>query len=377
MRLAIIRQRYTPYGGAERFVERALDALAERGVELLLVTRRWPQTSESRFTPLLVDPPYLGRTARDAGFAFAACARLAQMPSMIVQSHERIACCDVYRAGDGVHAVWVEERMRDAPAWERLALAASPYHRYMLDAERRLYASPRLRRVICISQMVQTEIHERFGVPLDRLPVIYNAIDPDVFNPGLAMHREAVRTRLRIPADAVVFLLVGSSYARKGVGRAIEALAAVPPPAHLLVVGRDRHPGRYLALARHCGVEHRVTIAGAQTDPKPFYGAADAFVLPTLYDALSNAVLEALACGLPVVTTNRCGAGELVAAHGAGAVCDVRNIGAIANAMRVLLDPAARHRASAGALAATRPLTPAAMAERLVTLYEGLLADPR
>jgi UDP-glucose:(heptosyl)LPS alpha-1,3-glucosyltransferase len=324
----------------------------------------------------VVDPPFLGRTARDAGFAHAVCARLAEIPGTLVQSHERIACCDVYRAGDGVHAVWVEERMRDTSAWERLALAASPYHRYMLDAERRLYASPRLRQVICISHMVQEEIHARFRLPLDRLPVIYNAIDPEVFTPALAVHREAVRTRLGIPAEAVVFLLVGSSYARKGVGRAIEALAAVPPPAHLLVVGRDRHPGRYLALARHCGVEHRVTIAGAQTDPKPFYGAADAFVLPTLYDALSNAVLEALACGLPVVTTTRCGAGELVAAHHAGSVCDVRDLGAIATAMRILLDPAARHRASAGALAAVRPLTPAAMAARLIELYEGLLANP-
>ena len=93
---------------------------------------------------MIVDPPYVGRTLRDAGFARAACAALARMPGTLVQSHERIACCDVYRAGDGVHAVWVEELARDASAAGRLALRASPYHRYMLAAERRLYASPRL-----------------------------------------------------------------------------------------------------------------------------------------------------------------------------------------------------------------------------------------
>ena len=374
MRLAIVRQRYTPYGGAERFVERALAALAASGVEIALITRRWPAGGDPRIAPVVVDPPYLGRTLRDLGFARAVCAAVARMPGTLVQSHERIACCDVYRAGDGVHAVWVEERLRELPAWRRPALAASPYHRYMLAAERRLYASARLQRVICISRMVQTEIHERFGLPRERLPVIYNAIDPAVFHPGLAAHRAAVRARHGIPADACVFLLVGSAYARKGVARALAALAAVPAPAHFVVVGRDRHPARYAALARQLGVAARVTFAGPQADPKPYYGAADAFVLPTLYDALSNAVLEALACGLPVVTSDRCGAGELVAAHGAGTVCGARDIGAIAAAMTGLLDAAVRARASARALAAMAPLTPEAMAGELVALYDGLLA---
>ncbi|MCC6197313.1 MAG: glycosyltransferase family 4 protein [Burkholderiales bacterium] len=373
MRLAIIRQRYTPYGGAERFIERALAALEGRGVELTLVTRRWDSEEKARVTPIVVDPPYIGRTMRAATFARAACRALAGLPGVLVQSHERIDCCDIYRAGDGVHAVWVEERLRDASALERIALHASPYHRYMLAAERRLYASPRLKEVICISRMVQTEIHERFGLPRERLPVVYNAIDPAVFNPGLSEHREEVRERYGIAREACVFLLVGSEYSRKGVARALAALARTPAPAHLLVVGRDRRPARYVALASTLGVARRVTFAGAQANPRPFYGAADAFVLPTLYDALSNAVLEALACGLPVVTSDRCGAGELVRTHDAGIVCGARDIDALAAAMTSLLAGAVRARAGGNALAAVADLTPAAMAARLVALYERLL----
>ncbi len=373
MRLVLIRQRYTPFGGAERFIERALDALSDSGVELILLTRHWPKAAGSRVTPVIVDPPYIGRTLRAASFARGVRATLRRWPDALVQSHERIDCCDIYRAGDGVHAVWVDERMRDEGALGRAALAASPYHRYMLAAERRLYASPRLKQVICISKMVQAEIHGRFGLPLDRLPVIYNAIDPEVFHPGLSTHRARIRAEHAIPDEAVVFALVGSAYARKGVGRAIEALADVPAPAHLLVVGRDRHPARYEALARRCGVAARVTFAGPQRDPRPFLGAADAFVLPTLYDALSNAVLEALACGLPVVTSDRCGAGELVAAHRAGTVCGARDIGAIAAGMRALLPADERARAGGAALEAVRPLTPAAMAERLLELYRSLM----
>ncbi len=373
MRLAIVRQRYTPYGGAERFIERALDALAARGVELTLVTRRWPDGGDPRITPLVVDPPYLGRTMRAASFARAACAALAGLPRTLVQSHERMDCCDIYRAGDGVHAVWVDERLRGGGTSERLAVATSPYHRYVMAAERRMFASPRLKAVICISRMVQGEVHERFGLPLERLPVIYNAIDPGVFNPGLAEGRDETRARLGIPRDCCVFLLVGSEYARKGVGRAIEALSRAPAAAHLLVVGRDRHPQRYAALAHRLGVAPRVTFAGAQKDPRPFYGAADAFVLPTLYDALSNAVLEGLACGLPVITSERCGAGELVQEFGAGFVTGARDIGAIADAMRALLDAGTRARMGARAVAAMADLTPPAMAARLVALYERLL----
>lgn len=375
MRLAIIRQRYTPFGGAERFVERALHALAKRGVELTLLTRRWPGGAQRLFTPVIVNPPYVGRLWRDRGFARAVRTTLAASGATLVQSHERIDCCDIYRAGDGVHSVWLDERLAGAGALERIRVRASPYHRYVLDAERRLFASARLKRVICISRMVQGDIRERFGLAIERLPVIYNAIDGDEFNPRLAEGRAATRATLRIGLDRVVFLLVGSGYERKGVGRALEALAGVPAPAHLVVVGHDRNPARYVALARRLGVAGRVTFAGPQADPRPFYGASDVFVLPTLYDPLSNAVLEALACGMPVITSTRCGAGELVALHGAGVVCGARDIAALGDAMRDLCTPALRERMAASARNAVASLTPGAMAARLVDLYASLL-DP-
>jgi UDP-glucose:(heptosyl)LPS alpha-1,3-glucosyltransferase len=373
VRLAIIRQRYTPFGGAERFVERALGALAERGVELTLLTRRWPRAGQRLFTPVIVNPPYVGRLWRDRGFARAVRATLATSAATLVQSHERIDCCDIYRSGDGLHSVWLDERLAGASALTRLSVRASPYHRYVLDAERRLFASSRLKQVICISRMVQSDIRARFGLAVERLPIIYNAIDGDEFNPRLAAGRAATRAALRIGDDRVVFLLVGSGYERKGVGRALEALAGVASPAHLVVVGHDRNPARYVALAQRLGVAERVTFAGRQADPRPFYGASDVFVLPTLYDPLSNAVLEALACGLPVITSTRCGAGEIVALHDAGVVCGARDIEALADAMRALLAPASRQRMAVNARRSVASLTPAAMAARLVELYASML----
>jgi UDP-glucose:(heptosyl)LPS alpha-1,3-glucosyltransferase len=373
MRLALIRQRYTPYGGAERFLEAALEALLERNVAITLYTREWPQTNLQLIEPHICDPFYLGNLWRDWGFARAVGRAVGTTRANLVQSHERVLCCDIYRAGDGVHAVWLDERLRDASALMRLRVAGNPWHRYTLAMERKLFASPWLRAVICNSKMVRDEIRDRFGLPEERLPVIYNAVDSVAFHPGLREHRERLLEHYGIPPDATVFLLVGSGYERKGVAAAIAALAELPAAARLVIVGREKHPGRYRHLARALGVRERIVFAGAQEDVKPFYGAADAFVLPTIYDPFPNAALEALACGLPVITSTKSGAAELVHEHDAGFVCDSRDVAGLATQMRALLDAGARARMGANARRAVLPLTPSAMTLKLVLLYKELL----
>src|SRR5436190_15482644 len=132
MRLAIVRQRYTPYGGAERFIENALEALLERNVAITLYTRQWPQTSLALLEPHIIDPLHIGGLWRDWGFARAACRAVGRAQLDLVQSHERLLCCDIFRAGDGVHATWLEERLKAASPARRLGVALSLHHRYTL-----------------------------------------------------------------------------------------------------------------------------------------------------------------------------------------------------------------------------------------------------
>jgi UDP-glucose:(heptosyl)LPS alpha-1,3-glucosyltransferase len=374
LRLAIIRQRYTPHGGAERFVEGALEALLERGVAISLYTRQWPNTRLQLIEPVLCNPFYIGRLWRDWSFARAVCGAVATKAPELVQSYERLLCCDVYRAGDGVHRAWLDEWLRDASAFKRWRVESNFYHRYLLDIERRLFASPWLRAVICNSKMVRDEIHERFGLSLEKLPVIYNAVDSAVFSPELKQHRADVRQKLGVPDTATVFLLVGSGYARKGVATAIQALTKLPSNTYLFVVGREKSARPYKRLARHLGIARRVVLLGAQDDPRPFYGAADAFVLPTLYDPCPNAALEAMACGLPVVTSTKCGAAELVTENDAGLVCAARDVDALARHMITLTNAEARRLLGARAREAVLPLTPASMTVQLVLLYRDLIA---
>jgi UDP-glucose:(heptosyl)LPS alpha-1,3-glucosyltransferase len=373
MRLAIIRQRYTPQGGAERFVEGALEALLERNVAITLYTREWPQTKLQLIEPHICDPAYWGALWRDWGFARAVSRDIGKARANLVQSHERLLCCDIYRPEDGLHATWLDERLKDAPANLRLRVAMDPWHRYTLRMERQLFASPWLRAVLCNSKMVRDDIKARYGLPDERLPVLYNAVDPDVFSPALREHRERIRAKYRIPDDAVVFLLVGSGFTRKGVPAALAALAALPSAAHLIVIGDDRRLESTKQHARDLDVRSRVTFLPASTEVVPFYGAADVFVLPAIYDSFPDAAMEAMASGLPVVTSTRSGAAELVTEHDAGFVCDARDIPALTGHLQALLDPALRERLGANARAGVLPLSPSAMTLKLVLLYKELL----
>ncbi len=370
LKLALIRQRYTAFGGAERFVARAMQALQTQGATVRVVTREWQADSGEA---LICNPFFWGSVWRDWGFARCVCHTLEQHAFDLIQSHERLACCDIYRAGDGVHAEWLKQRARSLAWWGRLGVAWNPYHRYTLAAEKKLFSSARLRAVICNSRMVQQEIRDYFRLPDDKLHLIYSGVDLESFHPRLQdLHRAEVRRRLGIALETPVFLFMGSGFERKGLRAAIQALAATPS-AHLIVVGRDKHAARYEHLARRLHLHQRVHFLGPQAQVQPYYGAADALVLPTLYDPFPNVALEALACGLPVITSTKSGAAELIEADKNGYVCDARDIPGLHTIMREMTQERANNMRQA-ARASVEHLSLDAMANQLTRLYQTLLA---
>ena len=369
--IALVRQRYATDGGAERFVARALDALKAQNLQLTLVTREW--RGGEGFEVLTCRPFHLGRLWRDWAFARCVCRALADRHFDLVQSHERIACCDIYRAGDGVHREWLAQRARVLGPVGRLVLTLNPYHHYVKAAEKNLFTAPRLKAVICNSRMVRDEIQEHFALPEEKLPVIYSGVDTQAHHPGLREHREAIRARHGIPPKAVVFLFVGSGFERKGLPTVLQAMTGLPENCFLLVVGRDKRLAEFQRDAQRLGLFPRVVFAGAQEDVKPYYGAADALTLPSLYDPFPNVVLEAMACGLPVVTSRKCGAAELIEKGKNGFVSDALDVKVQTSFLRNLLDPATRERMGLAARQTVEPLTLAAMSEKLVRLYQGLV----
>ncbi len=372
LRIALIRQRYTAFGGAERFVARAMEALSGQGARLTVVTRSWPGDGDNG--ALICNPLYLGSVWRDWSFARSVCEALQERHFDLVQSHERIPCCDVFRAGDGVHREWLRQRRRVLGPWGRIGIALNPYHHYTLAAEKRLFASPRLKAVICNSHMVAEEIRRDYGLAADKIHVIYSGVDTVAYHPNLkARHRVALRERYGIPQDAPLFLYVGSGFERKGLAALLQAFAQLPPQAHLLIVGKDKKEKRFQTLAARLGLTQRAHFAGAQQDVKPYYGAADAFVLPTLYDPFPNVALEALAAGLPIITSTKSGAAELVENGKNGYAVDALDIAGLSAAMTQLLAPALAAQLGAAARLTVEPYNLEVMGEKLVGLYRKLL----
>jgi UDP-glucose:(heptosyl)LPS alpha-1,3-glucosyltransferase len=366
--IAIVRQKYNPFGGAERFVERALEALRNKGVNTTIITRSWANDQGA----LICNPPYAGSLWRDWGFARSVCKVLKKQPFDIVQSHERLTCCTVYRAGDGVHREWLAQRSRILGRADRIRIALNPYHAYVNTTEEQMYRGERLKAVICNSRMVSQEIQRHFSYPADRIHVIYSGVDSQVFHPGLRQeHANAVRTTLQIPEKSGVVLFVGSGFQRKGLAALIQALA-LTQNLSLIVVGKDRKQGEFEALGKRMGISDRLHFVGGQKDVRPYYGAADIFALPTLYDPFPNVALEAFACGLPVITSHKSGAAEMVTANN-GAVLDALDIQGLAASLEKFREYAPA--TCEAARATIEHLSLENMAAQLVSLYEILLRE--
>jgi UDP-glucose:(heptosyl)LPS alpha-1,3-glucosyltransferase len=373
-RIALIRQKYNPAGGAERFVSRATRALVEQGADITLITRKWNTVPGQRVVQLA--PWYLGSTWRDWSFSRAVCRHLQHTHYDLVQSHERLACCDVFRAGDGVHHEWLTQRARTMGPLRRLAMRMNPHHAYVLHAERQMFASPRLRAVICNSRMVKEELVRHFGLRQEQLAVVYNGVDLEEFSPRLRERwRRSQRQALGIAEEMFTLLHVGSGFERKGVATILRAMARASAACHLIVVGGDKHEGRYKSLAHELGIASRVHFSGVQQDPMRFYAAADAFVMASLYEPFANASMEALAMGLPVATSTKSGAAEILEPGRTGYVCDALDIGGFSSAIDALANRERRLVMGDAARKLAENFTIDAMTAQLLDLYRRLLVD--
>jgi glycosyltransferase involved in cell wall biosynthesis len=213
----------------------------------------------------------------------------------------------------------------------------------------------RARHIIMPSRATRREFIEYYGVQPSRTTLVYPGIDVHRFE-NLPKQDEA-RSQLGLPADTPILLYAGFSTPRKGVEYLAKALTMMQTPAHLVMVGKweARYRARFLGTLG--SGRSRVHIAGYVPDAElpAYFAAADAFVLPTLLEGFGYPLAEAMAAGLPVVTTTGGSASEIVG--DAGLIVPVGDSTALAFALdRVLTEDGLAQRLSQTGHARARAL---------------------
>ena len=306
------------------YLRRFADAARAAGHScVLFADGEWPEWTGERVQ-------LAGRSPRE--FADALAASKPRERCDFLFSLERVWSCDAYRAGDGVHAAWLARRAEFEPAWRSFFRRFSGKHRDLLEIERALFSPGGAGVVIANSNWIKREIGQHFGLPPERIHVVYNGVPAFTPPPN---GRSELRRELGLGRDDYVVLFAGSGWDRKGLRFAIDAVNASALKPTLLVAGRGNESTMPLS--------DRVRFLGPVAEMSRVLAAADAFILTTLYEPFSNACLEALAAGLPVLTTAHNGFAEIIERGIDGEIfADPRDIAALAAGIDRWADAARR-----------------------------------
>jgi UDP-glucose:(heptosyl)LPS alpha-1,3-glucosyltransferase len=342
--LTLIRQFPVGPGGAERYVDLLVRGLVARGFRInLLCADCPPQVFDAAQVDVVrLDVAHWGkfRWFRPWFFAMQVQSWLKRYPQTLVFSLERQWRQDILRAGDGVHAEWLARRAKRQGWWARSFRRLAIYHRLTCWSERRAYDPERTLRVMANSEFVKQQIVKRFDFPERRIEVIHNGVNvEDWENKPDGWLRECIGAE----PEALVAVFSGTGWERKGLRIASEAMEAwrkkTGRPAYLVVVGRGprwKFPEPGLFFVGHT----------TRKEMARHYRGADLLFLPTHYDPFANVTLEALACGLPVVTSDANGGAEVVRNGETGrVVADQAPMEAWVEALEEWSDPAKRESA--------------------------------
>ncbi len=345
-------------GGAETYIGDLARRLARDGHAVHLYASRWDASSLPAATHFhRIDPIRGPRFLRPWRFAAACEEALAHARHDVSIGFDKTWGQDVLYPQGGLHTASAAHNLLKFPdAFSRTLAKAGkwldPAAWSFARLERKQYLGPQRPLVVVNSNMVRGHFEYYYGIPSEAIRVVRSAIDPARFvADDRFKRRHAERGRWMVFPEETVGLFVAMNYRLKGLAPLLHALRFVPRdrPFTLVVVG---HPNfrRYQKIAEQLKVDDRVRFLGHRDDPRDCYFGADFLVHPTFYDPCSLVALEALACGLPVITSKYNGASELLAPPTDGIVIDdphdAQSLGA---AMTHFTDRKVRAEASAAA----------------------------
>ena len=315
MRIGLVVEQFDPLrGGKEQWSAQFASQLLERRHEVHVVASRFGD----QVCTMPIVPHRLEGVRSQIDFAEAAERKLRSLALDVIHDTGAGWYCDVLQPHGGSRRSLVKHNLLALPRWMRPVKRTVdrwlPRHRRFEAVMARQFVNDG-RILLALSRQTQAELQQIHGVPPEQIRLGYNGVDPTRFSPAhRADYRRAVRRWLGVDEGTLLLLIVAHNFLLKGVPTLLQAMARLTAqgcPVHLAVVGGKRlRP--YERTAARLGAGDTVTFTGTVRDTVPFYAAADVYVHPTFHDACSLVVLEALASGLPVITSRLNGAAELL-----------------------------------------------------------------
>jgi UDP-glucose:(heptosyl)LPS alpha-1,3-glucosyltransferase len=337
-------------GGCETYIAGLARRLAADGHEVHLYARRWDASALPDALHIhRVTVPRVPRFLRPWCFGAVCHRALASGHHQVTVGFDKIAGLDVLYPQGGLYAANVEYNLRKyrSPLVRRLARlfkTIDPSHRSFLALDRYQYQRQPL-LVVAISEMVRRHFEHYYQIDSANLRMVRIAIDLERFDEcDRPRRRLEWRQRWGLSPEHTVALFAGMNYRLKGLEPLLRAIARLPAESSFrLLVAGNPDTAAFERLARRLKIADRVRFVGYCADMRNGYFAADFFVHPTFYDPCSLVVLEALACGLPVITSRYNGAAEVMHPPREGYVIDdPHDLSQLAGALMELLDPARR-----------------------------------
>jgi UDP-glucose:(heptosyl)LPS alpha-1,3-glucosyltransferase len=390
MRVALVYRHFSFGGSLERDVVTLARGLVERGIEVHCYCN--PETRSAAAEGVVFHDVHstlssrsrFGQPLETLSFAASATRALRRDRRLYdVIDVTGVAACradvvTVHGVTKALQRRWPEDSGRDYRAARARAALSSllrPQIAVARAIERLQFGAQRARRAIAVTEAVAQDIVDVHGFPRELIDVIRPPVDVSTFRK--AVNGGELRAELGILPDEILLLFVGHDFARKGLAAAIAALPLLPGHVRLAVVGEGNRTD-FEARAADAGVKQRVVFAGRTDEPERYFAAADIFVLPTRQDPWGITLIEAMAAGVPVVTTGAAGSSAAVRAAGAGLVLDDDSPPTLAAAVASLVnDPVLRRELGQRGPAAAEPFGAAHHVELVLQSYERVLAVAR
>ena len=374
MRIALVLEKFDPRcGGLEIWTHQYASWLLHAGHKVDVVTFEVASPLPLKIHQLSWSPWPRVRARR-----IASC--LATLDVDIVHDMGDGEKADIFHPQTSSRITSLEQDLAGSSSWQRLAFAISPrcwrWKNEIASLERQQALSSG--HLVAISELVKCDFVSRYGLCESSISIIPNGVDTARFRSSeRPLWREQWRHRLGV-TDETLFILIANNFHLKGVDNALKALQQITSrgeKAHLAVVGQGDIK-RYIRKTKRMGLAENVSFLGWVDSIEEIIAAADASLQPSLHDACSLATLEALAGGLPVITSRANGAAQFITPGSQGFIIEHANdIDSLATAMTSLLDADRRTSMSRNVEPLIASLELSKQFESLTALYQRLISD--